>query len=330
MKLISKLFAVSLAAVLSVSAAVMPVFAAPDVNMDYEGEIDPYTGEPVKQDSEEDKQYVSFLSGVLFDRKKHDYIYSVPGSAETISCSIASGMAVTDRVYLSVPKDIQATLYLDGEAMGTEDEEFDLTSVTLKENGAYSLVLSGTDSKSQFISFSIISEKTGRMNAFQVPEGFSLGTVMLNDEKQNYSVGANTVDMSKEGYYVIAYRCESIGMNYSLAVTVDHTPPAVTFEGLDDNNTAKNPVSIVGVEDTDTVKVLKDDQEIRISKDNIIRSPGKYSVTVTDDAGNSVTNEFEIQFYLNEQGWFFGIIFFLIIAAVLIYMYVSRKKLRVR
>lgn len=172
-------------------------------------------------------------------------------------------------------------------------------------------------------------KKTGALTVFQVPSGFSLVNVLLNDEKQQYSLSANAVDLKEDGEYVINYRCEAIGINYTFEITVDHTPPQVTFEGLK-KGVAKNPVTLNGVEKTDTIKVLRDDQEMNISKDHILRSPGKYVVTVTDDAGNSITEKFEIKFYLNEQGWVFGLIIVAIIVSAVIYMIMSKKKLRVR
>ena len=307
--LLSRLFSAGMALVLLVSAFFMPVYAATDVNIDYEGEIDPYTGEPVNSSSA-NEQIVTVMTGVSYDRKSHMFVYSVPNTDYVISCSVASGMVTTETVSLSVPSDLTATLYKNGESV----DKTDLTKI--KDEGAYSLVLSGNDSKCTLF-------------VFQVPSGFSLVDVMIDDEKQPYSVGANIVDMQKEGKYVIDYRCTSIEVNFNLSVTIDHTPPEVTFEGIK-NGIAKNPVSIKGVEKSDTVKVLRDGEKINLSKDLVIRSPGKYVVTVTDDAGNSVSEKFEIKFYLNEQGWFFGVLILTIIVLAVVYMIMSRKKLRVR
>ena len=320
--LLSRLFSAGMALVLLVSAFFMPVYAATDVNIDYEGEIDPYTGEPVNSSSA-NEQIVTVMTGVSYDRKSHMFVYSVPNTDYVISCSVASGMVTTETVSLSVPSDLTATLYKNGESV----DKTDLTKI--KDEGAYSLVLSGNDSKSQFLTFTIVPSKTGTLSVFQVPSGFSLVNVMIDDEKQTYSVGANIVDMKKEGKYVIDYRCTSIEVNFNLSVTIDHTPPEVTFEGIK-NGIAKNPVSIKGVEKSDTVKVLRDGEKINLSKDLVIRSPGKYVVTVTDDAGNSVSEKFEIKFYLNEQGWFFGVLILTIIVLAVVYMIMSRKKLRVR
>ena len=104
---LSRLFAVSMAVLLSVSAA-LPVFAATDVNIDYEGEIDPITGEPVTEEKTANNQIVTMMTGVSYDRKKQKYLYSVPNSTETISCSVADGMVTTDKVLLSVPSGIHA------------------------------------------------------------------------------------------------------------------------------------------------------------------------------------------------------------------------------
>ncbi len=320
---VTKLFAAAMTLVLSISAAILPVYASPDVNIDYAGEIDPYSGEPVSSEAAQNQQIVSIMTGVSYDRKTHMFNYSVAGSTETVSCSVAGGMVTTDTVSLSVPSDIIVNLYKNGEE--TEDTDYS----KIKDEGSYSLVVSSGELKSQLLTFTIVPKKTGALTVFQVPSGFSLVNVMLNDEKQQYSLSANAVDMKKDGEYVINYRCEAIGVNYSLEVTVDHTPPEVTFEGVK-NGTAKNPVTVSGVEKNDTIKVIRDDQEMNISKDHILRSPGKYVVTVTDDAGNFVTEKFEIKFYLNEQGWVFGLIIVAIIVSAVVYMIMSKKRLRVR
>ena len=119
---LSRLFAVSMAVMLSVSAA-LPVFAATDVNIDYEGEIDPITGEPVTEEKTANNQIVTMITGVSYDRKNHKYLYSVPNSTETISCSVADGMVTTDKVYLSVPSDIHVDLYKNGVKYGEEEDE---------------------------------------------------------------------------------------------------------------------------------------------------------------------------------------------------------------
>ena len=321
--LLSRLFAAGVALVLSVTAAFIPVFAAPDVNIDYEGEINPYTGEPVGSSSSSSEQTVTVMTGVSYDRKSHMFVYSVPDTDEVISCSAASGMVTTEAVTLNVPSDVTTTLYKNGDPLDKTETN------KIKDEGAYSLVLSGSDSKSQFLTFTIVPSKTGALSVFQVPAGFSLMSVMIDDEKQTYSVGANTVDLKKEGRYDIDYRCTAIGVNFSLSLTIDHTPPEVTFEGIK-NGIARNPVGIKGVEKSDTITVLRDGEEMNLSKDHVIRSTGKYVVTVTDDAGNSVTEKFEIKFYLNEQGWFFGLLILTIIVLAIVYMIMSKKKLRVR
>lgn len=320
---LSRLIAVIMALVLSVSAVFLTVYADNDVNIDYEGEIDPYSGEPLDGESSGSEQNVAVMSGVSYDRKAHLFRYAVPSSADVISCNIANGMVTTEDVYLDIPASVTAVLYQDGEAL--EDVDFS----KIRDNGSYSLVISDSETKTQFLTFSIVSEKTGALTVFQVPKGFSLVNVMLDGEKQKYSLGANTVDLKSEGEYEIEYRCDATAIKYSISLTVDHTPPQVTFSGVN-NGVARNPVTIEGVEKSDTVKVIADGVEINISKDHIIRSPGNYTVSVTDDAGNSVTEEFRIQFYLNEQGLFFGLLVVAIIVMAIVYMLMSRKKLRVR
>lgn len=133
---VTKLFAAAIALVLSTSATFLSVNASRDVNIDYTGEIDPYSGEPVNSEAAKNQQLVSVMTGVSYDRKTHMFNYSVSGTTETVSCSVASGMVTTDAVSLSVPSDIIASLYKNGEE--TEDTEYS----KIKDEGSYSLVVS--------------------------------------------------------------------------------------------------------------------------------------------------------------------------------------------
>ena len=89
-------------------------------------------------------------------------------------------------------------------------------------------------------------------------------------------------------------------------------------------------MTVTGVEKSDKVAVKKDGADIKFPSDGMLKMPGKYEVTVTDDAGNSVTESFTISFYLNYQGVLFGVLLFATIAAVVIYMIITKRKLRVR
>ena len=62
----------------------------------------------------------------------------------------------------------------------------------------------------------------------------------------------------------------------------------------------------------------------------MLKTPGKYELTVTDKAGNAVTESFEIGMYLNAQGLWFTLLAAAVLISAGVYMYLARKRLRVR
>ncbi len=298
------------------------VLVSPEVNIDYSGSVSPYDGSPVAEESEIVAKSVQLPDGSTYDRDSHTFNYSVSGYQGQVSSTVCNGMIVTDSVTITLPEEMDAILY----CKGKEATDVDLAEIT--EPGSYSLVVSGQETDKQVLSFDIVSEKTGQITSYTLPEGFVIQTVEKDDVMQapNYS---RTVDLSAEGAYDIAYRCTSSGINYSLRVEIDHTLPTVEFVGIN-GSVANGPVTITGLAETDTVKVIFNDEEVNAPSNGVLRSVGSYRVTVFDDAGNSVSKDFTIRMYLNVQGIIFVALIVAVFIGVGVYMYVSRKRLRVR
>lgn len=318
---VAKLLAFPLSLVISASAA--------GVDMDYEGEVDVFTGEPVyTSDSDEEssnqQSVVRVTDGVNYDYEQNMYIYTVPDSGgQTVSSNVADGMITRDPVSISVDNGVTAELYLDGTLL----EDIDYNDIF--QYGSYSLVVRGVDSETQLFTFTIVAEKTGLLNSYQIPDGFELTEVTIEDEAQNLPEN-KIVKMKKEGQYQISYRCKASGVEYGLKVIVDHTPPAVKLEGVGENDKAKGAVTVSGIEEGDLVSLLKDGKDYSLSSSGVIKMPGNYQLTVTDDAGNTFEKEFQIRFYLDRQGLWFGALAAAVIIAAVVYMVMARKRLRVR
>ncbi|MBE5918907.1 MAG: hypothetical protein E7272_03595 [Pseudobutyrivibrio ruminis] len=298
------------------------VLVSPNVNIDYEGSVSPYDGSPVEQEEITQVQFVKIPDGSTYDRNSHTFNYSVAGYDEPVISTVANGMIVTDSVSVTVPNDMEAVLYRDGEKLTGVD------MAEIKDTGSYSLVAAGLESNKQVLSFDIVGSKTGKISSYTLPEGFTIQSVMIDGATQapNYS---RTVDLSKEGDYAITYRCTSTAVNYNLNVYIDHTPPEVEFEGLK-GRVANGPVKITGMQDDYYVTVIFNNEEVKAPSNGELRTVGDYMVTVYDDAQNSVTKEFTIRMYLNMQGGIFVGLAIILIASAGTYMYVSRKRLRVR
>lgn len=303
------------------AALLMSVSTVGGVDMDYEGEVDIYSGSPIAEESEV-KQATALADGGMYDSSAQMFIYTVPGGNQAVYSSVANEMITTASVNLSTDEGISARLYLDGE----EQKDADISNISAP--GKYSLVVYGNDVEYRILSFTIVTEKTGAIDFYQLPVGFDVTEVSVSGQLREKN-DTGRVDMSQEGDYLITYRCNLIDLYYTLNVTIDHTPPKVTYEGVKDG-TAKGPVTMKGLKKSDTVEIKCNGQDFTTPEDNVIDVPGKYEVTVTDEAGNSVTDKFEIKFFMNFQGVLFGLLFVAVIGTAAGYMIWSRKRLKVR
>lgn len=289
-------------------------------DFDYEGPIDMFTRDPVTDDSAQNQaQTVSLSDGSVYDRSTGMYIYAMENGS--VSVSIADGMMVTGDVMLAKSENANALLYKDGELVS------DFPQV-INAPGSYAITGGDNGDTGQIMGFRILNQVTGAVNQYSLPRGFSVRSVTVNGVDATHDYGV--VDMEAEGSYDISYICSDNGINYSLQVTVDHTPPQVTFEGLDANNRAKGPVTLVGLEEGDTVSVISGQEVKKLNANSQITESGDYQVIVYDAAGNSIEKEFKILVYLNLQAWMLVGLILVCIVGLAIALTVTRMRLRVR
>ena len=164
--------------------------------------------------------------------------------------------------------------------------------------------------------------------SYQIPTGFNVTSVTLDGEDTKQK-NASVVDLSEDGDYIVTYRCQAIGIDYELKITTDHVPPKITLQGVKDGG-ARGPVTIKGVKDGETMEVKRDGEKVNMLGDNVVKNTGAYEVRVTDQAGNVTKKKFIIHMYLNYQSVIFFLLGIVVLIAAGVYMFISRKKLRVR
>lgn len=317
--LLKKLLALPISLLVAVSALSVTALGE-KMDMDYEGEVNIFTGEPLETDEEDDSQTVSLPDGSVYDRNAHTFRYAVTDGY--VYSSAANGMITTEPVSIEASSGVNLALYKDGSPV----EDIDLNDIV--EAGSYALVLTGSDADNQILSFTILSKATGLVNVYQMPSGFEVIEVVISDVAQAIT-DKSRVDMSVEGEYVISYRCNATGVSYGLHVTVDHQAPKITLEGVK-NGKAGGPVTVKGVSKGDSVYLEFEGEKEAYPSDGVLKTPGKYELTVTDKAGNAVTESFEIGMYLNAQGLWFTLLAAAVLISAGVYMYLARKRLRVR
>ena len=287
----------------------------------YTGPIDYVTGAPLQEDDgSSEGAIVHIADGVNYDRYSQQYMYSVGNSR--VLCSVADGMIVTDGVVLSKDGEMNLAVYKDGEPMTEIPSK--ITDV------ANYVVTTWTDnSKTQLLSFQIVNSTTGKLTQYNLPSGFVVKNVQRDG--QTLSHGNSSVEFKDEGEYIVDYICSASSVDYTLKVRIDHTPPKISFLGLDENDEARGPVTIDGVSEGDTISIIYgEEEEVTLDDENQVSETGYYHVVVTDAAGNSIEKDFRILLYLNFNATLFIVFFVLVIAGVIIALKVSRKRLRVR
>ena len=290
-------------------------------DVDYEGPYDILTGLPV-QDAETVVQEASVSDSSSYDYASKMFRFPVEGTSDSVYASVAANMVTTQAVTIQADAQVDVALYRNGERLDTDFSE------PVKVPGKYDLIVEQVDNEFQLFSFTIVGEKTGLLNNYQMPSGFYLTELILDDEPQQI-LQAGIVDLTAEGTYEITYKCSATNADYHLDIVVDHTPPEIVCEGIT-NGYASGPVTVTGIEKTDTVSLLFNGESVKLPANDTLVSPGNYQLTVTDDAGNAVQQDFTIRMYLNSQGLIFSIIALVLVAALVIYVYVIRKRLRVQ
>ena len=123
-------------------------------------------------------------------------------------------------------------------------------------------------------------------------------------------------------------------MEYKLNLTVDRTPPALLFSGkLDRQGRVRSKLDFQGLQNGDRIYLTRSgnvvEPELNGDGTGTVYDPGNYVMIVTDSAGNSVEYDFIILQYFNLQSWVFFILVVAVIAGVVGYVLVQRKRLKI-
>lgn len=291
---------------------------AADIDFYYTGPVDIFTGEPVGEGTADENDQISIPDGSAYDRTRGMFVYTIGGG--TLACSVCDGMIVSGEVGFLKFGELKAIVYYNGEMLSEIPQ-------SVISPGTY-VVASNGGSHEQIMTFRIVGEAVSGLKQYVMPEGFHVRSVVFNNSDMLTDYGM--VNFDQEGSYAITYRCDATSMDYSLRVVIDNTPPAVSFEGLDDRDSARGPVTVTGYASEDTVTVTRDGNEAKLNFNSQLTEVGDYRVVVTDKAGNYVEREFTILLYLNMQSWmFFGLVL-IIVTGLAIVLTIERMRLRVR
>lgn len=320
-----KLLRIPLLAGLTAALLCTSVMATQEqIDMSYYGPLDPFTGTPTQTEQTAGNtgdDLIRISDRVRFDPEQRMYVHYLDNTGSMrVTTGIVDGMYVSDRVEIIPDSGVALNLFLNGE----EVEDPDWTDIS--DPGEYVVMLaSGGETGDRLFSFTVVGDKNGRIKSYRLPEGFEMVEATLNGAGIYYD--RNFVDLSLEGEYYIKTRCIRSDTEYELMYLADFTAPAPVLEGVEDG-VARGPVTITGVDERDSVGLWLNGERIGYSE--VITASGDYVLKVGDEAGNISTYQFTIQLYFDGNSIiFFGVMIAVVLGTVL-YVLLSRKRLRVR
>ena len=321
MKTSYRRLAVLLAALLLAMSLAPAAFA----DTSYTGPIDPETNEPVSESRSGGSSQTALSDSMFYDWTTHDFAYPVSGSLTEVHASVADGMYSSTPVSVSGGGDSGVAIFKDG-AQYTGDP------TNIREVGEYLVSYRQGGGTKRLLSFTIIGSTTSAIHEFVVPDGFYI-TSALKDEQDVYQ-DRFTLDMEEEGHYVVTYEGLSVDVVYTLDVVIDRTPPMLTFEGrIDSRQRVHSALSFSGLEEGDYIYLLQDGTQVKpeLNGDGTgqILDPGNYIMRVYDAADNMKEYTFTIMVYFNTTSWVFFLAVIAVIVAVIAYVIIKRKRLKI-
>lgn len=295
-----------------------------DIDMDYEGEIDRFTGEPVEEDQTDAP--ITYQDVVAISEKavysKISGLYEYTTDKGTIYSNVASGMVVTNAVTIRFSEGLSVTIYKDGTAIGESSE------YVLEEPGQYSVTTMGNEVELATMNFTIVGQTTNMVYRYDMPDKFYITSVTYNDKEKEFTRSA--VATVEDGHYVINYGCPSVEKEYTLDIYVDHTDPVIEIAGVDKKNVARGPVEVKSPAEKERMTITLDGKVIKLEDPIKLEKSGNYVITLADEAGNVVTENVRILTYINFKSAVFIVVFLLFAAGLGLYLWLHKKTFKVR
>lgn len=273
-------------------------------------------------DLTEDENVVWLSETMYYDMLTHDFAYPVSETGLTVHANVADGMVVRG------PVSITGTML----QAYRNSKPFDGSLTGLDTPGEY-VIQSQVGSESlRLLSFTIVAATTSEINAYSAPSGMYFTNASRDGREIPFD--RFEVPMQEDGAYLIEYECIETGISYSLDVTIDRQGPELSFSGsIDEDNRVHSALLVSGIEADGAIRVNLDgvDLDLTPNTDGTLEltDSGRYYIEAFDAAGNRTEYSYTILIYLNSSSVVFFILLFVSIAAVVAYILIKRKRLKI-
>lgn len=263
-----------------------------------------------------------WLSNTMyFDLKTGEFIYPIGSTSSQVRSNAADGMITTEPVSVS---GVAVTVYRNGTLF-----EDDISRIT--EPGEYVVLGQSENQNPRLFTFRLV-DKTADIGGYTMPTGMNVNSASCDGEPIYFR--SDYVPMENDGKYHIEYECPSTGRKYGLELTVDRKPPELAFSGsIDENNRVYSALHFAGVEPGDTLYVTLDGKQIDVTVNSDgtgeLTQSGSYVIKAFDAAGNSTEYGYTVMIYFNAGSIAFFVLLIASIIAVIVYVYIKRKRLQI-
>ncbi len=294
----------------------------------YSGELDPATNEPISSSSEtqENGTRVTITSTMSYDRSSRQYVFPVGEGLGEVYASVPDGAVVSVPVKVTAANGVGLVVFRDG-------NEFNGDTANIATAGQYVVSTRQGDTPVRLFSFSLVGERTNQLSQYSAPLGFYIASAVRDGESiygDRYDV-----NMSQEGLYEIQCDCMNADLTLNLKTTIDRTPPTITLEGeQDEEGRFRSAVTFSGMEEGGAVVLTRGETAVEPTYDRnagtgTIVDSGLYRLQIYDAAGNRAERDITILMYFNANSLIFFALVVGVAVAVVVYIVLKRKKLKI-
>ncbi|MCR5675652.1 MAG: hypothetical protein K6G16_08090 [Lachnospiraceae bacterium] len=245
--------------------------------------------------------------------------------------SAVDGAVTNDPVMVQTSDRITYELYRNGKA-----EENFTPGEYITESGSYALYPSEDSpafaqaygEEKPVLRFRIVdaAQPVRDLGILNAPAGTTITEVSVNGvpAEKNVFLSENTLNLDQDGEYTVAMSTEA-GMK-KLVVNVDKTAPRFTV-------TTKPNLATINYLSSDVSRVMVWRGDDLVNDGNVITtvsSAGRYTMTVFDQAGNSSTQSFVVNYKINAAAVIAILIVLGLLAGLGVFVYKVRSSVNVR
>ncbi|MCC8015746.1 MAG: hypothetical protein LIO87_11245 [Eubacterium sp.] len=226
---------------------------------------------------------------INFNSSDQDAYITVMKDGEEIDYKSGSTITEAGCYSVNVVYDVDRGSYEDLKGV-TESDLYSLSDEDFNYNDSEEDYYSGVDYIAETASFTfrIVDTPQNLLNYVNPPRDYVISSVMLDGKKINFSDETLFTAEADGEYKFIFKNPEGILPNYSFTYERLRKMPTLTIEGVGKGGIAEDKVVFTPNEDYTAVQVSVNGVQTDF-EGNVIDKDGLYSITVSDDAGNTNT-----------------------------------------